>query len=317
MKIDSKGNLILGTTVILILTLLLICIFVFTTINYIENQNIDAYENDNFKYIVDDYSNNIEILGRDSIDDACDKVFKTFKLFNSEDQIKKNLNKKLNEKNKEFEEKYDVKISSNVLSVEPTDSPWKVLFKVKLNINKNSNKYSKIIEKNVSIEGKGDAIPDTIRIEKDIEDKCTTYIFDSKYYTIDKTYPQKGKEEKKIVGFPSNSDIVKQVAYLKLIKSQYGEGDYFNSFLLPEYHERCSSDEKELLIVPESDWFRRIGYVLPGKFSLPISPKTKQDGEEEKVGLVFVDPDKLYDRYLKGYHASDEELKRTTAPMLL
>ena len=170
---------------------------------------------------------------------------------------------------------------------------------------------------NTDYEGKGDAIPDTIRIEKDIEDKCTTYIFDSTYYTIDKTYPQKGKEEKKIVGFPSNSDIVKQVAYLKLIKSQYGEGDYFNSFLLPEYHERCSSDEKELLIVPESDWFRRIGYVLPGKFSLPISPKTKQDGEEEKVGLVFVDPDKLYDRYLKGYHASDEELKRTTAPMLL
>lgn len=159
MKIDSKGNLILGTTVILILTLLLICIFVFTTINYIENQNIDAYENDNFKYIVDDYSNNIEILGRDSIDDACDKVFKTFKLFNSEDQIKKNLNKKLNEKNKEFEEKYDVKISSNVLSVEPTDSPWKVLFKVKLNINKNSNKYSKIIEKNVSIEGLRDPLP--------------------------------------------------------------------------------------------------------------------------------------------------------------
>ena len=159
MKIDSKGNLILGTTVILILTLLLICIFVFTTINYIENQNIDTYENDNFKYIVDDYSNNIEILGRDSIDDACDKVFKTFKLFNSEDQIKKNLNKKLNEKNKEFEEKYDVKISSNVLSVEPTDSTWKVLFNIKLNINKDSNKYSKIIEKNVSIEGLRDPLP--------------------------------------------------------------------------------------------------------------------------------------------------------------
>ena len=159
MKIDSKGNLILGTTVILILTLLLICIFVFTTINFIENQNIDSYENDNFKYIVDDYSNNLEILGRDSIYDACDKVYKTFKLFNSEDQIKKNLNKKLDEKNKEFEEKYDVKISSNVLSVEPTESPWKVLFKVKLNINKNSNKYSKIIEKNVSIEGLRDPLP--------------------------------------------------------------------------------------------------------------------------------------------------------------
>lgn len=159
MKIDSKGNLILGTTVILITTLLLIAIFVFTTINYIENQNIDSYENDNFKYIVDDYSNNLEILGRDSIEDACNKVYKTLRLFDSEDQIKNNLNKKLDKKNKEFEEKYDVKISSNVLSVEPTESPWKVLFKVKLNIEKNSNKYFRIIEKNVSIEGLRDPLP--------------------------------------------------------------------------------------------------------------------------------------------------------------
>ena len=159
MKIDSKGNLILGTTVILITTLLLIAIFVFTTINYIENQNIDSYENENFKYIVDDYSNNLEILGRDSIEDACNKVYKTLRLFDSEDQIKNNLNKKLDKKNKEFEEKYDVNISSNVLSVEPTESPWKVLFKVKLNIEKNSNKYFRIIEKNVSIEGLRDPLP--------------------------------------------------------------------------------------------------------------------------------------------------------------
>ena len=159
MKIDSKGNLILGTTVILITTLLLIAIFVFTTLNYIENENIDSGENDNFKYIVDDYSNNLEVLGRDSIEDACNKVYKTFKLLNSEDQIKKNLNKKLTKKNEEFEEKYDMKISSEVLSVEPTDSPWKVLFKVKLNMKKNSNRFYKIIEKNVSVEGLRDPWP--------------------------------------------------------------------------------------------------------------------------------------------------------------
>lgn len=159
MKIDSKGNLILGTTVILIITLLLIAIFVFTTINYIENQNIDSNENDNFKYIVDDYRNNLGILGRDSIADACSKVFNSIKLLNSENQIKKNLNKKLTEKNKDFEEKYDVNISSEVLSVEPTDSPWNVLFKVKLDIKKGSNKYHKIIEKNVSVEGLRDPLP--------------------------------------------------------------------------------------------------------------------------------------------------------------
>ena len=159
MKIDSNGNLILGTAVILITTLLLIAIFVFTTLNYIENENIDSGENDNFKYIVDDYSNNLEVLGRDSIEDACNKVYKTLKLLDSEDQIKKNLNKKLAKKNEEFEEKYGMKISSEVLSVEPTDDPWKVLFKVKLNMKKNSNRFYKIIEKNVSIEGLRDPLP--------------------------------------------------------------------------------------------------------------------------------------------------------------
>ena len=159
MKIDSKGNLILGTTVILITALLLVAIFVFTTLNYIENENIDSTENDNFKYIVDDYSDNLEILARSSIEDACTKVYRSLKLLNSEDQIKKNLNGKLTKKNKEFGEKYDAKISSEVLSVEPTETPWKVLFKVKLGIEKNSNRFHKVIEKNVSVEGLRDPLP--------------------------------------------------------------------------------------------------------------------------------------------------------------
>jgi hypothetical protein len=159
MKIDSNGNLILGTTVILITTLLLIAIIVFTTVNYIENENIDSPDNDNFKYIVDDYANNLEILGRDSMADACKKVYNTYKLIDSENQIKKNLNKKLTVKNNEFEEKYGAKLSSSVISVEPTQTPWKVLFKVKLNIKKDSNNYNKIIEKNVSVEGLRDPLP--------------------------------------------------------------------------------------------------------------------------------------------------------------
>ena len=162
MKIDSKGNLILGTTVILITTLLLLAIFVFTTLNYMENHNIESKEDDNFKYIVDDYSNNIEVLGRDSLADACDKVYHTFKLFDSEDQIKKYLNKKLESKNEEFSRKYDIEINSDVMSVESSDTPWKVLFKVKLNIKKNNNRYFKIVEKPVSIEGLRDPLPPAI-----------------------------------------------------------------------------------------------------------------------------------------------------------
>ena len=83
MKIDSKGNIIVGTTAILIVSLLLICIFVVASINYIENKNIDFEMNDNFKYVIDDYTNNLEISGREAIDGATQKVFNGLPVFNS------------------------------------------------------------------------------------------------------------------------------------------------------------------------------------------------------------------------------------------
>lgn len=159
MKIDSKGNMIIGTTAILIISLLLICIFVITSINYIQNKNIEFKQNDNFKYIIDDYIQNLEFNQRKSIDKATQKVYNGLPVLNSKDQIKKNLNNILNEKNKEYKEKYDVKITSKTLSVENTNSPWKILFKVKLNVEKGREKYSKIVEKNTSIEGLRDPLP--------------------------------------------------------------------------------------------------------------------------------------------------------------
>lgn len=162
MKIDSKGNLIVGSTAILMASLLLMAIFVFTSINYIENENIDSQANDNFKFIVDDYTENLEVLGRSSIEDATEKVYHSMRLFDSEDQIKKNLDGKLNEKNREFAEKYGVTVKSETLSVKSTASPWKVLFNVKLNVEKDGEKFSDIIEKNVSIEGLKDPLPPAI-----------------------------------------------------------------------------------------------------------------------------------------------------------
>ena len=159
MKIDSKGNMIVGTTAILIVSLLLICIFVVTSINYIQNENIDSQMNDNFKYIVDDYTLNLEILGRDATAKATAKVYNGLPVLDSRDQIKKNLNKILDEKNDEYEKKYGVKITSETLSVENTDSPWKILFKVKLNIEKDNEKFSKTVEKNASVEGLRDPLP--------------------------------------------------------------------------------------------------------------------------------------------------------------
>ena len=59
MKIDSKGNMLVGSVAILIVSLLLISIFIITSINYIENGNIELKSNNNFKYIIDDYSRNL------------------------------------------------------------------------------------------------------------------------------------------------------------------------------------------------------------------------------------------------------------------
>ena len=159
MKIDEKGNMIVGTTAILIVALIFICIFVVSSINYISNQNIDSASNDNFKYIIDDYSNNLEILGRESIAKATEKVYNGLPVLNSRDQIKKNLDNILDEKNEEYNEKYGVKITSQTVSVENTDTPWKILFKVKLNVEKGNERFSKIIEKNASVEGLRDPLP--------------------------------------------------------------------------------------------------------------------------------------------------------------
>ena len=159
MKIDSKGNIIIGATAILIAALILICIFVVSSIYFIENENTDSEMNDNFKYIVDDYTNNLEIHGRTAIDKATSKVFNGLPVLNSRDQIKKNLDNILEEENEEYFERYGVKITSETVSVEDTESPWKILFKVKLNAEKDGEKFSKIIEKNASIEGLRDPLP--------------------------------------------------------------------------------------------------------------------------------------------------------------
>lgn len=158
-KLDSKGNIIVGTTAILIVALLLICIFVATTVNFIQNSNLESEANDNFNYIIEDYSRNLEVLGRDSIAEATQKVYNGLPVHDSEDQIKKNLAKRLGEKNEEYKKKYDIDLTSEPLSVEPTDSPWKVLFKVKLNGKKDGEMFSQIVESNSSIEGLRDPLP--------------------------------------------------------------------------------------------------------------------------------------------------------------
>lgn len=159
LKTGSKGHIIVGTIAILIISLLLISIFVMNSINYIENENIDSKANDNFKYIIDDYSNNLEIISKDSIDEITSKIYNGHKISNSRKEIKKSLHKKLKEKNKEYEKKYDVKIQSEVLAIENTNDPIKYLFKVKIKVKKENEEYNGLLRKNVSTEGLRDPLP--------------------------------------------------------------------------------------------------------------------------------------------------------------
>ena len=158
-KIDNKGNIITGTTVILIVSIMLIVIFIVNSINYMENENINSISNDNFKYIIKDYNNNLEQLGRDSIAEETEKLYHAHIIHDSRKDIKKILNNKLKEVNKEYKEKYGINIRSEVLSVESTDSPWKVLFKVRIKADKDTNQFDGILESNSSIEGLKDPLP--------------------------------------------------------------------------------------------------------------------------------------------------------------
>ena len=158
-KIDNKGNIITGTTLILVVSIILIVIFIVNSINYMENGNIDSISSDNFRYIINDYNKNLEQLGRDSIAEETEKLYHAHIIHDSRKDIKKILNKKLKDVNKEYKKKYGVDIRSEVISVESTDSPWKVLFKVRIKADKGNEQFNGVLESNSSIEGLKDPLP--------------------------------------------------------------------------------------------------------------------------------------------------------------
>lgn len=159
LKIDSKGNIITGTTVILIASLILILIFVLTSIYTLENENTDSIANDNLKYIVNDYNRNLEVLSHDSIAEVTEEVYHGKHIFNSEREIKKVLNKKLDDKNKEYEKKYGVSISSDVISIKNTDDPINLEVTTHLTLSKNKDKFSGNLKSITSVEGLKDPLP--------------------------------------------------------------------------------------------------------------------------------------------------------------
>ncbi len=80
-EIDNRGNIITGTTLILIVSLVLMVIFIVNSINYMENENINSISSDNFKYIIQDYKDNLGQLGKDSLAEETEKVYFSWLLF--------------------------------------------------------------------------------------------------------------------------------------------------------------------------------------------------------------------------------------------
>lgn len=160
LKIDSKGNIIVGTTAILIISLILISVFAVASLNYLEKDNIKAISNDNFKYIIEDYNKNLEVIFHQSVKEASEKVVShKNKLYDSQREIKNIFNEKLEHKNQEYMEKYGISISSNVISVENSDKPIYLLSKVNIKASKDSDSYNSILTTKTSVEGLKDPLP--------------------------------------------------------------------------------------------------------------------------------------------------------------
>ena len=161
-KIGSKGNILIGTMAILIVSFIILAIFIISSLYLADSENIESISNDNFKYIIEDYDKNIESKLHESIEDTSQKVVMSrFPIQDSEDTIKKELNKKLDSQNREFNEKYGITIESDVLSVETTDSPFIIKTNVQINAEKDGEKFSSILTGKASIEGLKDPLPFT------------------------------------------------------------------------------------------------------------------------------------------------------------
>lgn len=153
--------------------------------------------------------------------------------------------------------------------------------------------------------GAGSAKPDTIFFETERNlNKSHLFVYDAKYYTP-------VFSEKDVYGYPPNSDIVKQVAYMKeILKSMSKiEVSSKNIFLLPEFNGVKTDIEKANC---NNDLFVEIGYVKQADFSSMVESmyrknNIKEDAqriecEDDKVYLYMIYCSKLYEIYLEGKH---------------
>lgn len=160
LKIDADGNIISGISFILIISCIILFIVLLNMIYLLNNENIDSIANDNFKYVLDDYIQNIEFLTYDSVKELSNKIISSkIPSKNSQNDIKKILNKKLDEKNKEYYEKYNIKIESEAISIENSENPRYIIAKIKIDAFKDDEKFNRIVESRISVSGLNDPLP--------------------------------------------------------------------------------------------------------------------------------------------------------------
>lgn len=160
--------------------------------------------------------------------------------------------------------------------------------------------------------GKGQAKPDTIFFGRNSSTGCLQlHIYDSKYYV-----PQFSNTKEEVYGFPPNSDIIKQVAYLRRIRSSMKpyvteEVETKNIFLVPELTEEELSNIGRTK--GKGDFlFEEIGYVNPANFDLVAKTLVNSINvdinieieytakENERVYIYMVYCSHLFEAYLKN-----------------
>lgn len=152
--------------------------------------------------------------------------------------------------------------------------------------------------------GRGTAKPDTIYFRKNKDnDRFRLYVYDAKYY-LPKPIGQD------IFEYPTNSDIVKQVAYMQglsySLRKLKVDLDTKNIFLLPEISERTMSKlgqkKGKNILYSEIGYVKKASFdvvakTLVGDINIEIEEKLNPD-DEEKVYLYMVYCEKLFEMYL-------------------
>lgn len=141
---------------------------------------------------------------------------------------------------------------------------------------------------NISVEYDGDLIPDIISFKKMDSSNTGMYILDGKYYLLSKVGD-------KLKGNPGIQDVIKQYVYNAALRSfihKFKISGIANAFLVPAL-------EKDTGIIKSDADIDKIG-------SVPYwTVQSSGFKELPEVQIIRINPDLVWDHYLKGIPLSD------------